>query len=209
MRVVQLTIRSGADAGRTVPVEGSEFTIGRQADCDLVLTDLKVSRHHAAIRSLPDGRQVPAGRGWGPTLPLAVIDGPVAEQDATDRPHRWSGTPLGEERVPNPRGPALAQDILRQGTAQREDALLDARARAVGRVVGAGAVIGPVNTIEPQVGRARYPVLHAAQTGAEPPGDRALGTTVPHRGDHHPAALLDRGFLFTSLLPEGNVFPPS
>src|SRR2546429_4547239 len=58
MRVVQLTIRSGADAGRTVTVEGSEFTIGRQADCDLVLTDLKVSRHHAAIRSLPDGRTV-------------------------------------------------------------------------------------------------------------------------------------------------------
>src|SRR5438067_1452470 len=58
IRVVQLTIRSGADAGRTVTVEGSEFTIGRHADCDLVLTDLKVSRHHAAIRSLPDGRTV-------------------------------------------------------------------------------------------------------------------------------------------------------
>jgi predicted component of type VI protein secretion system len=53
---LQLTIRSGADAGKTVAVEGSEFTIGRHADCDLVLSDLKVSRRHAAIRVLPDGR---------------------------------------------------------------------------------------------------------------------------------------------------------
>jgi pSer/pThr/pTyr-binding forkhead associated (FHA) protein len=41
------------DEGRrpkeTIEVRGSRFTIGRGEDCDLVLEDPKVSRHHAAI----------------------------------------------------------------------------------------------------------------------------------------------------------------
>src|SRR5881227_262060 len=53
---MQLTIQSGPGAGRTVNVEGPEFTIGREAGVDLVLTDGKASRRHAALRVLPDGR---------------------------------------------------------------------------------------------------------------------------------------------------------
>src|SRR2546423_3448819 len=53
---MQLTIKSGAGAGRTVQVEGTEFTIGREAGVDLVLADGKASRRHAALRVLPDGR---------------------------------------------------------------------------------------------------------------------------------------------------------
>jgi S1-C subfamily serine protease len=53
---MQLTITSGADAGKTVQVEGNEFTIGREAGADLVLADEKASRRHAALRVLPDGR---------------------------------------------------------------------------------------------------------------------------------------------------------
>src|ERR671938_972171 len=53
---MQLTIKSGPGAGRTVNVEGTEFTIGREAGVDLVLTDGKASRRHAALRTLPDGR---------------------------------------------------------------------------------------------------------------------------------------------------------
>jgi S1-C subfamily serine protease len=53
---MQLTIKSGPGAGRTVKVEGTEFTIGREAGVDLVLTDGKASRRHAALRVLPDGR---------------------------------------------------------------------------------------------------------------------------------------------------------
>jgi S1-C subfamily serine protease len=53
---MQLTIKSGPGAGRTVKVEGPEFTIGREAGVDLVLTDGKASRRHAALRVLPDGR---------------------------------------------------------------------------------------------------------------------------------------------------------
>src|SRR3954454_23597459 len=53
---MQLTIKSGPGAGRTVQVEGTEFTIGREAGVDLVLADGKASRRHAALRVLPDGR---------------------------------------------------------------------------------------------------------------------------------------------------------
>src|SRR4051794_18993207 len=53
---MQLTITAGADAGKSVQVQGNEFTIGREAGCDLVIADGKASRRHAAIRALPDGR---------------------------------------------------------------------------------------------------------------------------------------------------------
>src|SRR3954471_10040700 len=53
---MQLTITSGPGAGRTLQVEGTEFTIGREAGVDLVLADGKASRRHAALRVLPDGR---------------------------------------------------------------------------------------------------------------------------------------------------------
>jgi S1-C subfamily serine protease len=53
---MQLTIRSGPDAGKTVQAQGNEFTIGRDASCDLTLNDGKASRRHAALRVLPDGR---------------------------------------------------------------------------------------------------------------------------------------------------------
>lgn len=53
---MQLTIKSGPDAGKTVQIEGNEFTIGREAGADLVLADGKASRRHAALRLLKDGR---------------------------------------------------------------------------------------------------------------------------------------------------------
>src|SRR4051812_37256756 len=53
---MQLRITAGPDAGKTVDVEGDEFTIGRDPSCSLALADGKASRRHAAIRPAPDGR---------------------------------------------------------------------------------------------------------------------------------------------------------
>jgi S1-C subfamily serine protease len=54
---LQLRITSGPRAGQTIEVTGNEFTIGREAGVNLVLEgDSKVSRRHAAIKPLPDGR---------------------------------------------------------------------------------------------------------------------------------------------------------
>lgn len=46
---VWLQIRTGERQGTVVKVSAARFVIGREDDCDLVLPDPKVSRHHAAI----------------------------------------------------------------------------------------------------------------------------------------------------------------
>src|SRR5207249_451457 len=48
---VRLTV-----GGQEAEVTGDRFVIGRADDCGLVLDDTEVSRHHAALRALPDGR---------------------------------------------------------------------------------------------------------------------------------------------------------
>jgi S1-C subfamily serine protease len=53
---MQLTIRSGPDAGQTITVVGDQFTVGRDDSCDLTIRDHKVSRKHAYFKALPDGR---------------------------------------------------------------------------------------------------------------------------------------------------------
>jgi pSer/pThr/pTyr-binding forkhead associated (FHA) protein len=44
-----LTIVENGQPKHTVEITGAHFTIGRDDECDLVLDDPKVSRHHAAI----------------------------------------------------------------------------------------------------------------------------------------------------------------
>jgi len=52
---MRLRIETGQQAGTVVDVNAVTFTIGREADCDLVLADPQVSRHHASIEQRPDG----------------------------------------------------------------------------------------------------------------------------------------------------------
>jgi hypothetical protein len=44
-----------AGDGRRTVVEGDPFTIGRSRDCDLVIDDPNISRHHAELRAEGDG----------------------------------------------------------------------------------------------------------------------------------------------------------
>src|SRR5829696_6993415 len=53
---MQLRISSGPNAGQTVEVGDGDFTIGREAGNSLVLNDTNVSRKHASLKKLPDGR---------------------------------------------------------------------------------------------------------------------------------------------------------
>jgi DNA-binding response OmpR family regulator len=47
-----LIMQEGQGTGRSWPVEKESFIIGRGEDCDLVLMERQVSRHHAQIRRL-------------------------------------------------------------------------------------------------------------------------------------------------------------
>jgi S1-C subfamily serine protease len=50
-----LAVRTGADSGKRVGLNGEPILIGRDDDCDLVLADAKVSRRHARIEPVGDG----------------------------------------------------------------------------------------------------------------------------------------------------------
>jgi pSer/pThr/pTyr-binding forkhead associated (FHA) protein len=45
----------GATRGRTLPLEGETFTMGRGEDNDLVVASDQASRHHARIQATPAG----------------------------------------------------------------------------------------------------------------------------------------------------------
>src|SRR4029077_12064494 len=51
-----LTISSGEGAGTSFEPHGERFVLGRDDACDVVLDDEEVSRQHAAVAELPDGR---------------------------------------------------------------------------------------------------------------------------------------------------------
>jgi hypothetical protein len=59
-RVVTMGWHAAADVTRPQPLEfprgsGSEFSIGRDASCDLAIADMTVSRRHATLERTPDG----------------------------------------------------------------------------------------------------------------------------------------------------------
>jgi S1-C subfamily serine protease len=51
-----LFVKAGGGSGRTVRVTGERFVLGRAEGCDLQLYDDNVSRRHAELRELPEGR---------------------------------------------------------------------------------------------------------------------------------------------------------
>lgn len=53
-----LTVRSGSERGTTLQLDGECLVIGRDEDCDLVLSDPKVSRRHASLDRAADGSAV-------------------------------------------------------------------------------------------------------------------------------------------------------
>jgi len=79
---LRLTIRSGAARGKVVTIDGERVVMGRADDCDLVIPDGRVSRRHAAVEALGDGRasliDLDSGNGTfvnGRRVESAVLDG--------------------------------------------------------------------------------------------------------------------------------------
>jgi hypothetical protein len=73
---------SKALSGARWPLEGEAFTIGRGADCDLVVPERQVSRHHARIQRVSDGFVVEdLGSRNGTYVNGALVEEPVLLQD--------------------------------------------------------------------------------------------------------------------------------
>ncbi len=54
--MLKLQLTSGPRAGEEVEVSGDRYVVGREQGAALLLNDEEVSREHAALRVLPDGR---------------------------------------------------------------------------------------------------------------------------------------------------------
>lgn len=53
-----LVVHKGAEVGERFYLEGTEFTVGRDPECDIFLNDVTVSRQHARLAVSPDGVSV-------------------------------------------------------------------------------------------------------------------------------------------------------
>lgn len=53
---MRVRVDSGDHEGEEIPVRDEPLVIGRDSGCDLILPDPEVSRRHAVLRPLPDGR---------------------------------------------------------------------------------------------------------------------------------------------------------
>jgi S-DNA-T family DNA segregation ATPase FtsK/SpoIIIE len=75
--VLRLTVVTGPDAGLTAELPRRPVTVGRSPGCDMVLTDLEVSRRHVQITAGPGGLSV---RDLGSTNGTRVISDAGAEE---------------------------------------------------------------------------------------------------------------------------------
>lgn len=50
------SVRSGKETGRTLELTGERYVVGREEGCELMLASEEISRRHAALERLPDGR---------------------------------------------------------------------------------------------------------------------------------------------------------
>jgi hypothetical protein len=132
---VWLTVVSGNDRGKRVPITGDRFVVGRDPSCDLVLADPRVSRRHASVDAIDDRvvlRNLASGNGTfvdgrlidaplvlqgderiavGDTVLLASVDGSPAGADSPEGPG------AGADRPPAPSDSALRRlvvDTLRE-----------------------------------------------------------------------------------------------
>ena len=51
----RLVVAAGPDRGSSLLLRRGRYSVGKAPDCDLVLTDPSVSRHHLVLKVLPDG----------------------------------------------------------------------------------------------------------------------------------------------------------
>ena len=76
---MKLSVMSGPDSGQTLEVSGDKVLIGRGGECDLTLNDPEVSRQHASLKPLPNGRAeiTDLGSGNGTLINGRRITGPT------------------------------------------------------------------------------------------------------------------------------------
>ena len=115
----QITRRAdGGDIVRTRRLEDPLITIGRAADCGIILPDLAVARHHARLGVRADGKVLIEGLG-GETF---LLDGKAASQAVID-PSTGATIGFGDHRlaIEAGAGPGELTVTVTQGAAAHEE----------------------------------------------------------------------------------------
>lgn len=84
----RFVIRRGPGAGSVFAVTGHSTTLGRNRDCDIVLDDVTVSRHHATVRCADDQYVI---ADTGSLNGIYVNQQPTEQGELADGDEVWIG----------------------------------------------------------------------------------------------------------------------
>jgi len=145
-RRTELVVVAGLDEGRAVALrEGRDHRVGTAADCELVLTDERVSAHHLRVR--PDG------------------DGFEVEDEGSTNGTHYQGSRIGKARLPAGAVLKIGRTALRlQPLAEALD-LPPSRARRFGELVGESLAMRQVFAVLELAARSDVTVLVEGETG--------------------------------------------
>ncbi|MCX4245362.1 sigma 54-interacting transcriptional regulator [Paraliomyxa miuraensis] len=142
----QLEVVEGRDLGRAVAlVEGRDTRVGTASDCDLVLTDERVSGHHLRVR--------PDGDGFH-----------VHDEGSTNGTH-YQGSRIDAARLPAGAVLKIGRTVLRL---QPQAAALDlppSRSRRFGELVGESLALRQAFAVLELAARSDVTVLLEGETG--------------------------------------------
>jgi DNA-binding NtrC family response regulator len=180
LRRTELAVVAGLDEGRAVALrEGRDHRVGTAADCDLVLTDERVSAHHLRVR--PDG------------------DGFEVEDEGSTNGTHYQGSRIGKARLPAGAVLKVGRTVLRvQPLAEALD-LPPSRARRFGELVGESLAMRQVFAVLELAARSDVTVLVEGETGT----GKELAARALHEGGARrrgPFVAVDCGALPESLV---------
>lgn len=179
-RRAQLVVVEGVDEGRAVALrEGHEHRVGTAADCELVLTDERVSAHHLRVR--PDG------------------DGFEVRDDGSTNGTHYQGSRIDRARLPPGASLKVGRTVLRlQPLAEALD-LPPSRARRFGELVGESLALRQAFAVLELAARSDVTVLLEGETGTgKELAARALHESSARR--RGPFVAVDCGALPESLV---------
>jgi DNA-binding NtrC family response regulator len=179
-RRAELVVVEGRDEGRAVALcEGREYRVGTASDCELVLTDERVSAHHLRVR--PDG------------------DGFEVEDEGSTNGTHYQGSRIDKARLPAGAVLKLGRTVLRlQPLAEVLD-LPPSRARRFGELVGESLALRQAFAVLELAARSDVTVLLEGETGTgKELAARALHEASARR--RGPFVAVDCGALPESLV---------